>query len=87
MVILPKKYFTFGIMTVSAPSPSQRLSRANRLLAPIRELWYGSETKERPSSMVCGMYSFMNFSEKWNIWLVARTGCPSAVVSTSVPRI
>jgi hypothetical protein len=29
----------------------------------------------------------MNWSEKWNMCEVASTGCPSAVFSTSVPRI
>ena len=33
-----KKYFTLGLITVSAPNPSQRLSSAKRLLAPILEL-------------------------------------------------
>ena len=42
MVILPKKYFTLGLMTVSAPSPSHRLSSAKRLFAPRRVLWYSS---------------------------------------------
>ncbi len=87
IVILPKKYFTFGIITVRASRPSHRLSRAKRLFAPIFELWYGRETNDLPSSIVCGMYSSMNLSEKRNMWLVARMGCPSTARSTSVPRI
>ena len=40
------------------------------------ELWYPRVTKERPSSTVWSLYSLINFSEKWNMWLVASIGCP-----------
>ena len=38
MVIFPKKYFKSGMRTVSAPSPSQRLSRAKSPLLMERVL-------------------------------------------------
>ena len=52
IVTFPKKYFTSGLSTVSAPSPSHRLSRAKMLLVFFLTFCYSGDTKERPSSTV-----------------------------------
>jgi len=36
--LLPKKYFSLGLITVSAPRPSHKLSSAKMLFAPLRIL-------------------------------------------------
>ena len=86
MVILPKKYLQFGFMTVSAPRPSHRLSRAKMDFVFFLTFWYSSETNDRPNSTVYGAYSLRNLSEKWNMWLVASMGWPLLSYFHSLPK-
>ena len=71
MVIFPKKYFTLGLTTVKAPSPSHRLSRAKQTLCT------GTRTTDTPvlrtngpSSMVVGRYSFQELRRE-----IEHVGC------------